>query len=184
MNWETSTSKTRSDSRFAGRNGGLRLSCSLLGSWSLFFALFLGTILMAGAAQNGLVLSTNLPPISPAFPDASFSVIRVFGALLLVLALFLGGVWVFKNWQRLTLHRGRPSQLQILETKALGGKHALYVVGYQQQRLLLASSPNGVALVSHLPSADPADLAPNTMAGPISGDNFVQVLQQAVQGKA
>ena len=126
------------------------------------------------------LLSTNLPPISPSLPDASFSVIRVFGALVLVLGLFLAGVWLFRNWQRLTLQRGRPSQLQILEMKALGGKHALYVVGYQQQRLLLASSPAGVALVSHLPAADATDVEP----AKLSTENFVQVLQQAVQAKA
>ena len=126
------------------------------------------------------LLSTNLPPISPSLPDASFSVIRVFGALVLVLGLFLAGVWLFRNWQRLTLQRGRPSQLQILEMKALGGKHALYVVGYQQQRLLLASSPSGVALVSHLPAADATEVEP----AKLSSENFVQVLQQAVQAKA
>jgi flagellar biogenesis protein FliO len=93
--------------------------------------------------------------------------------------LFLGGVWLFKNWQRLTIQRGRPSQLQIVEMKALGGKQALYVVGYQQQRMLLASSPSGVTLVSHLPNADAPELEPEA----VSGQNFVQALQQAVQGK-
>src|SRR5262245_9393264 len=68
--------------------------------------------LLATAAPS---LSTNLPPISPALPDASFSVIRVFGALVLVLGLFLAGVWLFRNWQRLALRRGQSSQLQILE---------------------------------------------------------------------
>ena len=125
------------------------------------------------------LLSTNLPPIRPALPEAGFSVIRVFGALALVLGLFLAGVWLFKNWQRLTLQRGRPAQLQVVEMKALGGKHVLYVVGYQQQRLLLASSPSGVTLVSHLPPAEIAEVEP----GQVSSRNFVEVLQQAVQAK-
>lgn len=142
----------------------------------LFFATLVSPLLLTAAP----LFSTNLPPIRPALPDASFSVIRVFGALTLVLGLFLAGVWLFKNWQRLTLQRGRSSQLQIIEVKALGGKHALYVVGYQQQRLLLASSPAGVMLVSHLPAADATEVEPNKMAG----ENFVQVLQQAVQRKA
>jgi flagellar biogenesis protein FliO len=132
------------------------------------------------SASAAPLISTNLPPISPALPDASFSVIRVFGALVLVLGLFLAGVWLFRNWQRFALQRGRPSQLQILEMKALGGKHVLYVVGYQQQRLLLASSPAGVALVSHLPAADTTEVEP----AKLSSENFVQVLQQAVQAKA
>jgi flagellar biogenesis protein FliO len=68
--------------------------------------------------------------------------------------------------------------------KALGGKHALYVVGYEQQRMLLASSPSGVTLVSHLPNAEASELETSPAASPMSGENFVQVLQQAVQGKA
>ena len=147
-----------------------------IGHWALAILLlcFAWPVTSASAAP---LLSTNLPPISPALPEASFSVLRVFGALVLVLGLFLAGVWLFKNWQRMALHRGRPSQLQIIEMKSLGGKHALYVVGYQQQRLLLASSPSGVALVSHLPTEDSASVATPAM----TGENFVQVLQQAVQ---
>lgn len=143
----------------------------------LFYAVLVFAPFVLSAAP---LLSTNLPPISPALPDASFSVIRVFGALVLVLGLFLGGVWLFKNWQRMTLHRGRASQLQIVEMKALGGKHALYVVGYQQQRLLLACSPAGVSLVSHLP-ADDSTPVPSQAVG---GENFMQALQHAVQAKA
>src|SRR5688572_10062549 len=77
-------------------------------------------LLLAAATSTSAasLLSTNLPPISPGLPEASFSVIRVFGALMLVLGLFLGGVWLLKNWQRLAIQRGRPSQLQIVEMKA------------------------------------------------------------------
>jgi len=150
------------------------------GAWRLRFTFYVLASALTYSASAAPLLSTNLPPVSPALPDASFSVIRVFGALVLVLGLFLAGVWLFRNWQRLTLQRGRPSQLQILEMKALGGKHALYVVGYQQQRLLLASSPSGVALVSHLPTVDATEVEP----AKLSSENFVQVLQQAVQAQA
>lgn len=151
----------------------------VIGHWTLVVLSIACFVSMASPLSAAPLLSTNLPPISPALPEASFSVIRVFGALMLVLGLFLGGVWLFKNWQRLTIQRGRPSQLQIVEMKALGGKQALYVVGYQQQRMLLASSPSGVTLVSHLPNADASELQPEAVTGP----NFVQALQQAVQGK-
>ena len=58
------------------------------------------------------------------------------------------------------------------------------VIGYQQQRLLLAASPSGVALVSHLPSGDdapanPVEPAPASVASP----SFVRALQQAIQRK-
>jgi len=48
------------------------------------------------------------------------------------------------------------------------------VVGYQQQRMLLASSPAGVTLVSHLPAADEEKApAPIKMS---FADAFQQVL--------
>ena len=154
-------------------------------SWSTRSeSLVAGVLIAAFAATMPVlaapVISTNLPPVSPLLPEVGFSVIRLFGALALVLALFLVGVWLLKNWQRLTRQRGRATRLEVLEIKALGGRHMLYVVGYQQQRLLLASSPAGVTLVSHLPAPDANEIEPQAVAGP----NFLQALQQAVQRKA
>lgn len=159
-----------------------RRCATVIGHWQLVIGVFLLTAL-SFTANAAPLLSTNLPPVSPVLPDASFSVIRVFGAFVLVIGLFLGGVWLFRNWQRVGLNRGRPVQLQILETRSLGGKHALYVVSYQQQRMLLAASPTGVALVSHLPDDDDTPPAAATPA-PMNGENFVQALQQAVQARA
>ena len=93
-------------------------------------------------------------PASPAVPDIGFSILRVFGALALVFALFLGAIWIFRNWQRLTVNRGRPAKLNVLEVRPLGQRHAIYVIGYQQQRVLVATSPAGVSLLSHLPDDD------------------------------
>ena len=108
--------------------------------------------LAAGVAP--LSAQTNsVAPVSAPLPELGFSVVRLFGALALVLALFLGGVWLFRNWQRLAWQRGRTPQLAVLEVKSLGARQGLYVVGYQQQRMLLAASPAGITLVSHLPDA-------------------------------
>jgi flagellar biosynthetic protein FliO len=82
------------------------------------------------------------------------SVVRVMGALAVVLALFLAGVWLFKNWRRLASRKGAAPKLNVLEVRSLGQRQAIYVVGYEQQRLLLASSSAGVTLLSHLPSAE------------------------------
>lgn len=112
-------------------------------------------------------------------PDVSLSLIRVLGALILVLAIFLGGVWLFRNWQRLALQRGRAPKLNVLEVRSLGGRHALYVVAYEQERFLLASSPNGVNLVSHLQPGE--ELPPGTGAGP--QPSFAQALKQTLKGK-
>ena len=101
-------------------------------------------------------------PISTV-PDLAASVLRMGGALALVVGLFLGGVWLFKNWQRLGIRKGAVPKLNVLEVKSLGQRHAIYVIGYQQQRMLLASSPAGIALLSHLPEeAEEEKTAPAT----------------------
>jgi flagellar biogenesis protein FliO len=107
-----------------------------------------------------------MPPVAPALPEVTFSLVRIFGAMLLVLALFFGGVWLFRNYERLTGARGRPNKLQILEMKALGNRHALFVVGYEQQRLLIASSPGGITLLDRLPPATSAEA--ETVTAPAS----------------
>jgi len=108
---------------------------------------------------SALAQTTNLvaaaPLIAPALPAVGPSVLRVLGALVFVIGIFLGGVWLFRNWQRLALQRGNRPKLNILETRPLGGRQALYVVGYEQGRFLVASSPAGVSLLSHLPEAVP-----------------------------
>ena len=131
------------------------------------------------------MISTNLPPVSLGLPDAGLSLVRVFGALLFVIALFLAGVWLFKNWQRLIQRRGGTSQLQILERRALGNRQVLYVISCQQQRLLLASSPSGVTLVSHLPPGEePAEISEAPAPANIASPTFVHALQQAIQKKS
>jgi len=164
----------------SGRHAGLAGCWRKLAGVS-FALLCLALLDLPAHAAAATGVSTNLFPALPSpLPDAGASVVRVMGALTLVLALFLGGVWVYKNWHRVAAQRGRPRQLELLESRSLGGRHALHVVGYQGQRLLLASSPNGISLVSHLPT-DSTEV--RASATPTSPENFVQVLQQAIQQK-
>jgi flagellar biogenesis protein FliO len=121
---------------------------------------------------------TNVPAITSALPDMGASLLRVVGALVVVIALFLAGVWLFKNWQRLTMRKGATPKLSVLEVRSLGQRQAIYVVGYEQQRLLLASSSTGVTLLSHLPAADaaPVEQAPKM--------SFAQAFQQVLARKS
>ncbi len=114
-------------------------------------------------------------------PDMGGSVLRVFGALILVVAIFLGGVWLFRNWQRFAVRKSGAPKLSVLEVKSLGQRQAIYVVGYQQQRMLLASSPAGITLVSHLPEADGAEAA---APAPAVGVSFVDAFQQVLSRKS
>lgn len=100
---------------------------------------------------------TNAPVAAVAHvagPDVAFSFVRVLGALALVIALFLGAAWVLRNWHRLTAQKGRTPKLNVLEVKSLGHRHAIYVVGYEQQRFLVSSAPTGINLLTHLPAGD------------------------------
>jgi len=109
-----------------------------------------------GISKAGLLAAqtANLGATQSSLPEVGCSVLRVFGALAFVLALFLGGVWLFRNWQRFVVQKGKAQKLTIIEVKGLGNRQGLYLIGYQQQRMLLASSPTGVTLVSHLPDAE------------------------------
>jgi flagellar biogenesis protein FliO len=120
---------------------------------------------------------TNLPAISNPLPDVGVSLVRVFGALVVVIGIFLAGVWLFKNWQRLTLRKGASPKLNVLEVRSLGQRQAIYVVGYEQQRMLLASSSAGVTLLSHLPSAE---AEPQVEAPKMS---FAEAFQQVLARK-
>ena len=106
---------------------------------------------------------------------------RVMGALALVIGLFLAGVWFFKNWQRLAVQRGRGPKLSILETRSLGGRHAIFVVGYEQERFLVSTSPGGVNLLSHLPAAVENGAATGAENPPTP--TFTQALAQVLKGK-
>ena len=124
-----------------------------------------------------------MPPLlAPSLPDAGLSLFRVFGALVLVLGLFLGGVWLFRNWQRLALQRGRLPKLSVVETRSLGGRQAIYVIGYEQERFLIASSAAGVSLLTHLPSAAPAGEA-GANETPAPAQPFAATLAQMLKGK-
>ena len=134
--------------------------------------------LLAGMDVSGeSLVSTNVSAVTSALPDTGASVLRVFGALILVIGIFLGGVWLFRNWQRFTVQKGAAPKLNVFEVKSLGQRQALYVVGYQQQRMLLASSPAGVTLLSHLPEVDGEESASAPKM------NFAEAFQQVLNRK-
>jgi flagellar biosynthetic protein FliO len=142
-------------------------------------AKFLG--FAAGFAADDLLADDHRTALAaPPFPDAGMSLLRVTGALALVLGLFLGGVWLFKNWQRLAAQRGRQPRLSILESRSLGARQAVFVVAYEQQRFLVAASPAGVSLLSHLPETDPdrADPLPPAAGRMPFGQALAQVLKR------
>ena len=141
---------------------------------------FLFAVLTAGTsfAQTNAVAA---PLVAPQLPDAGLSILRVFGALALVIGIFLGGVWLFRNWQRLALKGGQAPKLNVIETRSLGGKQAIFVIGYEEERFLISSTPAGINLLSHLPQATEEES--REAADKASAPSFSQQLAQMLKRK-
>ena len=137
-------------------------------------------VAVSGYAANGTnTLSGSFS--SPSLPDAGPSLLRVLGALALVLGLFLGGAWLVRNGRFPLFGQGRSSRLNLLETRSLGGRQALHVVAYGQERFLIGSTPAGINLLSHLAAqSEDEQAAPGPSSGPMP---FAQALAQVLRGQ-
>ena len=145
-----------------------------------------GLVMTALAAQSAFaqtnLTSTGVVHELPDSASAMFSLFRVLGALALVLAVFFGGLWLFRNWQRAFVNKGRTPRLNVLEVKSLGQRHALYVVGYESQRMLVASSPTGITMLTTLPD-DEASATDTTDSGNGHKPGFTEALHLALHRK-
>jgi flagellar biosynthetic protein FliO len=107
------------------------------------------------------------------------SVFRMLGSLALVIAVFFGAAWLFKNGIRFRNLPASQRKLQVLEARSLGPRQAVYVVGYENQRLLIGSTAAGLALLTHLPDGT----APDPAAQRIVPVRFGEVLMNALGRK-
>jgi len=145
--------------------------------------LWVSGVFGAAVASAQSVLATNTPaaPALPASASMLFTLFRVMGALAIVLAVFFGGLWLFRNWQRVLARNSQSPKLNVIEVKSLGQRHALYVVGYEQQRMLIASSPTGITMLTSLPAADVLNNQLGTETEPMPRPRFTDALFQALQ---
>ena len=77
--------------------------------------------------------------------------VQLIGMLLLVLGLFAACAWSVKRWKLLPQMRGGQNRLQILESKSLGQRNSIMVVGYGDQRFLIGTNSAGIQLLGQLP---------------------------------
>lgn len=134
--------------------------------------LLLLAALPAFAAENATIAAP---------PSVGFSVLRVIGALCLVFSLLFGGLWAYRNSSRFVPGRARAAKLKVLESRPLGHRHSIFVVAYENQRVLLSTSPTGVTMLTHLPegAAEPAAEAEAAPALPNFSTAFFQALTLA-----
>ena len=76
--------------------------------------------------------------------------IRIVGALMIVMAILLGGAWWFRKSRLFGLVPAQSSHLNVIETRSLGSRHALHVVEYGTKRFLIADSPAGTNFLTDL----------------------------------
>ena len=132
------------------------------------------------AAPTAMAEATNTLALHTDLPDVGASAIRALGALALVFAVFFAGVWLFRNGQRMAWRKSGPPKLSILETRALGNRLAIFVVGYEQRRLLVGGSPAGLTLLTELPAATETS---SEAAPPPESPSFTQCLQKVLNRK-
>ncbi len=145
-------------------------------------AIALATFGMLWAVQAQTNTNALAPLTGPetALPDASVSVIRVFGGLIFVLSLFGVGIWMLRRAQQMGFKLGSAPRLRVVETRSLGYRHSLHVVAYDQQKFLIGTSPGTITLLSELPPTDPA--ATETPTAPPA--NFSTVLKNLLGRKS
>jgi flagellar biogenesis protein FliO len=138
-------------------------------------------LLFLGTVPACLAEPASIPTLHSDLPNVGLSAIRALAALALVLAVFFGGVWLFRNGQRLVWRKTGSPKLSILESRPIGNRFAIHVVGYEQQRLLIGSSPSGISLLSQLP---PGAAAVTESAAPAGPASFAQFLQNTLKQKS
>lgn len=145
-------------------------------------ALILGTLCLIPA----LASSTDPTPTAAALPSVGPSLIRLLGAFALVLGSGFILLWFLRRGVRFgNGSRGTQRRLNVLEVRMLGNRQSLFVVGYDQQRLLLGSTPTGIQFLANLPAASeeaPQQLTPAPT--PSLMPSFGEALQHALGRKA
>lgn len=134
--------------------------------------------LRAAPAPGGATNLANLAGLDSPIAGAGTSLLRMLGALILVLALFGLAVWCVRHSQRLGLGLRPQARLRVLEARSLSYRHSIYVIAYDQQRFLVGTSPGDITLLGRLPPADPVVTGD---APPPAG--FAGVLRQMLQRK-
>lgn len=138
-------------------------------------ALLLSALPALGAAPGAA--ASPVADAAPGPADLIGPLFRMLLALVVVLGVLAVIVWGLRNGSRLLPRKGPGPRLRILEARSLGGRNAIHLVGYEDQRFLIGSSPAGVTLLSVLP---PSTAAPDPEVIP---SNFADALQAALQGR-
>ncbi len=126
----------------------------MITAWRLLSLIALDLPAYPGTAEQGAGGGYHWPVVAASQGIGLELWVRLLGLLLLLLGLFAGFAWAVKKWRLLPQLRGsRQQRLQILETRPLGQRNSLLVIGYGEQRFLIGASNAGIQLLSQLPGS-------------------------------
>lgn len=78
-------------------------------------------------------------------------------AILLVLGLLGGGLWLLRRRGALVRKTPGARQLRLVERLALGPQHAIHLVGVGEQFVLIATSPGACQAIDVSPAGSRSD---------------------------
>ena len=131
------------------------------------------------AAPDPTETATALPSVGP-------SLLRLLGAFTLVLGAGFTVLWFVRRGVRFgPRSAGANRRLNVLEVRMLGNRQSLFVIGYDNQRMLLASTPTGINFLTNLLSLQEEE-SPQTSPAPVPAflPSFADALQHALGRKA
>tara|TARA_B100001123_G_scaffold303503_1_gene338807 strand:+ start:1935 stop:2510 length:576 start_codon:yes stop_codon:yes gene_type:complete len=109
--------------------------------------------------------------------------LRILGALLIVVAILLGGAWWFRKSRMFGLMPGQSSHLSVIETRSLGSRHALHVVEYGSKRFLIADSPAGTNFLTDLDKLNDSSEEVEESSVSFSPGSFAEKLKTLLERK-
>lgn len=103
--------------------------------WLFLFPLFCDTLLAGESAQKQL--GVNVPPLG------AEGLLNTAGGLLLVLAIIVGGAWLFKRYAQLPM--GGKGLVRVVGGTSVGARERVVVVEVENTRLLLGVAQGHVS---------------------------------------
>jgi len=104
--------------------------------------------------QAPMNLDDGKPTLTAAAPSEGPSAWRALGSMVLVVGLAGGGLWAFRKWGAGKLPGSGGSRLKVEETLALGDRRFVSILKVDDERFLIALSPQAVSLLTRLDSVE------------------------------
>ena len=138
----------------------------------------------SAASQKIFGVNSDSPKIvEPKSVSLMEVMLRMFGALLIVVAILLGVAWWFRKSRMFGLVSAQSSNLKVIETRSLGSKHSLHVVEYGSKCFLIADSPAGINYLTDLEKMNELPKEDQDFEGNFNPGSFAGKLKTLLERK-